>query len=339
MPDDATTAGARLERLLHILPAASRKEGATLAALACALGTTERRIQQDLEQVTSRAYYHPGGWPDDVSILLEADRVRVLHASGFERPARFTERETLCLALALRGAAARAHVPDDAGRSGLLRRAEAHLRAGGCRKANEQDGKEGPAAVHESALLHAESQEPDAAGIRETLLAAARDKHPCAIVYAKAGADDMDARVVHPYALVYGDGAWYVIGWCAVKEGMRVFRLDRILEAAETDGTFEVPADFDAARWVTAARVYRAEHDVEVRVRYSAKIARWVRERAAAGAVGWEEEADGSVVIRHHVADPHWVVSHALGYGPDAEILEPAELRQMMREVVERMAG
>jgi len=182
-----------------------------------------------------------------------------------------------------------------------------------------------------------QSQVPDPVGIRETLLAGARDHHPCAIVYAKSGADDMDARVVHPYALIYGDGAWYVVGWCAVKEGMRVFRLDRILEAAEGDGTFEVPRDFDPAAYVSAARVYHAEHDVEVRVRYSPKIVRWVRERAAAGKVGWEEEPDGSVVIRHRVADPHWVVSHALGYGPDAEILEPVEIREMMREVVERM--
>ena len=149
----------------------------------------------------------------------------------------------------------------------------------------------------------------------------------------------MDARVIHPYALVHAAGAWYAVGWCAVKEGMRVFRLDRILEAAETDGTFEVPADFDPAQFLNATRVYRATDDVEVRVRYSPKIARWVREGAAAGMVGWEEEPDGSVVIRHRVADPHWVVSHALNYGPEAEILEPEEMRALVRDVVGGMVG
>ena len=78
----------RLERLLYVLPAASRKQGASLEELADALGTTGKRIMQDLEQVTARAYYHPGGWPDDVSILIEPDRVRVMHAAGFERPIR-----------------------------------------------------------------------------------------------------------------------------------------------------------------------------------------------------------------------------------------------------------
>jgi predicted DNA-binding transcriptional regulator YafY len=43
-------------------------------------------------------------------------------------------------------------------------------------------------------------------------------------------------------------------------------------------------------------------------------------------------------VVHHHVADPHWVVEHALQYGAEAEILEPEEVRALMREVVEGMA-
>lgn len=323
---DGITADARLERLLYVLPAASRKEGASLAELAAALGTTPERISQDLEEVTARAYYHPGGWPDDVSILLTGDRVWVSHACGFERPMKLSPRETLCLALALRGTAAASLLHDGTRRRELLERAERHLGAGGW--SQEDD-----------APLLDQDHAPDPTGIRETLLAAARERRPCAIVYARSGADDMDARVIHPYALVHAGGEWYAVGWCAVKKGMRVFRLDRILEAAETDGTFEVPASFDPKEYVHATRVYLAADDVEVRVRYSPRIARWVRERAAAGMIGWEEEPDGSLVIRHRVADPHWVVSHALTYGAEAEILEPEELREMVREVVRGMVG
>lgn len=323
---DRIHADARLERLLYILPAAGRKDGATLEELARALDTTVARIEEDIREVTDRAYYHPGGWPDDVSILLESDRIRVFHARGFERPVRLSPRETLCLALALRTPAAATHVRDGGARLALLRRSEAHLGAGAW---SESDAVPVETPDHGS----------DPTGIRETLLAATRDRHPCAIVYAKAGAEDMDARVIHPYALASAGGDWYAVAWCAVKEGMRVFRLDRILEAAETDGTFTVPEDFDATAYVSDARVYHATDDVEVRVRYSPRIARWVRERAASGMVGWEEEEDGSVVIRHRVADPHWVVSHALHYGAEAEVLEPEPYRELVREVVGRMAG
>jgi predicted DNA-binding transcriptional regulator YafY len=231
--------------------------------------------------------------------------------------------------MGLRGTAAAARLGDAGRRIALLRRAETHLGRGGTGTWSED----------EATPVHAEDRLPDPAGIRETLLAAARDHRPCAIVYAKSGADDMDARVIHPYVMVHAEGVWYVVAYCAVKDGMRVFRVDRIMEAAETDGHFEVPADFDPSAYLTPTRVYRAEADLEVRVRYSPRIARWVRERAAAGMVGWEEEADGSIVVRHHVADPHWVVGHALTYGPEAEILEPEQLRALVRDVVERMAG
>jgi predicted DNA-binding transcriptional regulator YafY len=327
MPD-GIRAEDRLERLLHVLPAAAREGGAHLDELAGALDTTRERILEDLELVTARAFYHPGGWPDDVSILLEGGRVRVYHASGLERPLRLSPKETLCLALALRGTGAASHVADAGRRASLLRRAERHL-------GSSPPGEDGP--LLPDPVL-AEDHVPDPAGIRETLLAAARDRRACAIVYAKASATDMDARLVHPYAIVHAEGAWYVVAWCAVKEGMRVFRMDRILEAADTDVTFEVPAGFDHREWVAARRVYRAEHDTEVRVRYSPRIARWVRERADGWPGGWQEEPDGSVVVCHRVADPHWVVTHALTYGPEAEILEPEEVRALVREVVGRMA-
>ena len=110
---------------------------------------------------------------------------------------------------------------------------------------------------------------------------------------------------------------------------MRVFRLDRVLEAEPTAETFEIPAGFDPADYVEEGAVFRAGEEVEAVVRYSRRIARWIAEREEA-----EEGPDGSVIVRHRVADPRWIVRHVLSYGPEAEILEPTEMRGLARETL-----
>ncbi|RMH11229.1 MAG: WYL domain-containing protein [Gemmatimonadetes bacterium] len=321
----ADTASARLERLLHVLPAASREGGASLAVLADELGTTPARILDDLTEVGERVYYHPGGWPDDIQILVEADRVQVVHAGGLDRPVKLSPRETLCLALALRGAAAASHLPPHDERNELLRRAEEHL-----------------AAFTES-RLHEAFAAPDVADdpgqVRGELIAAARERRACAILYVKAGARDAEARVIHPYTVVYAQGAWYAVGWCRVSEGVRVFRDDRVVEACRTDETFETPDDFRVEDYVADGAVYRAPDEERVRVRYSARIARWIREHARYR--GWEicELEDGDVVAEHTVADPGWVVAHTLTYGAEAEVIAPASYRRLVREAVRGLAG
>lgn len=328
---DGTTAQARLERLLHVLPAASREGGASLAALAQDLGTTRQRILDDLNEATERIYYHPGGWPDDLRIRYDAERVRVVHAQGFDRPVRLNPRELLCLALALRGGSAAEHLPADGRREALLERAEAHLAWAG-----DEALAVPPVAAPDRA--------PDPEAIRETILAATRARTPVGIMYAKAGAEDADLRVIHPYRAAYADGHWYALGHCTVSEAVRVFRIDRILEAAPAEGSFEVPEDFDPAPFFGDGSVYHAGgHEEAVRVRYSPTIARWVRERAEFRSAAVEEDGEDGIVLRHQVADPRWVVSHALQYGAEAEILGPprmrALVRALVREVVEEMAG
>ena len=322
---DGRTARARLERLLHVLPAARREGGVRLADVASALGASEARILEDLEEVTARAYYHPGGWPDDVQILMQHDRVRVLHTGGVDRPVKLSPAETLCLSLALRGTAASAALAGEQEREALLRRAERHLAALPDEKMD--------------AGLAAPERSPDPEGIRELLVAAAGRRRACAIHYVKPGADDGSVRVVHPYGMAYGEGHWYAVGHCTLEQGLRIFRLDRILAADVTEQEFEPPAGFSVDELVRNGRVYRAEAERPLRVRYSPRIARWIRERAHWESAELEELEDGSVVLRHRFADPWWAVSQALQYGAEAEILDPADVRALVAQVAKELSG
>lgn len=102
-----------------------------------------------------------------------------------------------------------------------------------------------------------------------------------------------------------------------------------------TDDAFEPPAEFSVDAVLRERKMFVAEGVGALRVRYSARVARWVAERE-----GVPVDADGTVTLEHPLADPHWALRHVLQYGPDAEVLEPVEIRaaiaEGLREVLEQ---
>lgn len=66
---------------------------------------------------------------------------------------------------------------------------------------------------------------------------------------------EASVRTVEPYGLAQRDGRWFLAAYCCFREGMRLFRVDRIQNAELGSGTFERPADFDTAAFVRESDV------------------------------------------------------------------------------------
>jgi proteasome accessory factor C len=326
---ERTTAEERLERILYWLPAAASPDGIALAELADRLGIDRRTLIEDVGVVTDRVWYHPPGGADNLHITITPDdRLQVWTGGPFRRPPKLSEREALCVALGLRLCALERGGDDSVGGDGasssngsdlsaLQRRIEQHLSVA--------------SATPQETLIHVPELDARGSDVRTLLLEAARTRIACRILYLKPDGAAPEVRTLDPYALAYAEGEWYAIGHSAEAGGVRVFRLDRILAAEVDTGMFEVPADFDAAAYVSGGRVFQTDEAPVVRVRYSPRVARWIEEREDV-----ERLEDGSVVVRHVAASPRWLVSHALRYGADAEVLEPAGFRALVREAAER---
>ncbi len=314
------TASDQLSRILHLLALASREDGASVNELSDAMDSSPEQVLRDLQEVYTRAYYHPAGSGEDAQILIEADRVHVWTKGDFRRPARLSPGEALALGLGLRVLAAEA---DEERRARILELAERLERrlAGG-------------SPAEHLAGIAVEPHRQEEAEIRVAVQQATRERRRCRIGYLKPGAAGPDLREMDPYVVVAATGWWYVLGRCCRDDAVKAFRLDRIvLVEVETGETaFEIPVDFDAREHLSGSRVFRAAEDVAVTVRYSPNIARWIVEHRPA-----ERQQDGSVLVEHRVADPQWIVRHVLQYGPDAELVGPAEYRELVREAAGRM--
>jgi predicted DNA-binding transcriptional regulator YafY len=66
----------------------------------------------------------------------------------------------------------------------------------------------------------------------------------------RAETGEETSRVVDPYGVATRAGLWYLVGFCHLRDGMRMFRLERIQALAITERVFDPPATFDSLRFV-----------------------------------------------------------------------------------------
>lgn len=174
------------------------------------------------------------------------------------------------------------------------------------------------------------------APLLERLRRATRERRRVAMVYRGRGQPEPLQRDLDPYALVHRWGWWYVIGHCHLRDGLRTFRVDRIVELMLLDQTFSVPADFDVREYLAVEQ--QTEPRVRVRMRFAPQAALLALDNRAS----WEtvdEQPDGSVVVTFAVPDLEWAAWTALGYGPQAVVLEPEELRRLVGEQARAIAA
>ena len=150
----------------------------------------------------------------------------------------------------------------------------------------------------------------------------------------KADASAPSNRIICPYGIVFVSGNWYAVAHCESSEGIRIFRLDRVEQVESLDARFESPRGFSLDAVIADGRALQTSSAAALTVRYSPRIARWIAERE-----GKPLAEDGSLTLDHPLADTEWAVRHVLQYGPDATVLEPAEVREAVVQRLSEMAA
>jgi predicted DNA-binding transcriptional regulator YafY len=143
-------------------------------------------------------------------------------------------------------------------------------------------------------------------------------------------------RAVDPYGLALQWGLWYLIGYCHLRQDMRVFRVDRIQALEPLEDTFQPPTNF-SVRDLLAEMTGPPEPVYQVEVRFSPQVAPRVAERRGA----WQdliEHSDGSATIAFPTADLDWPTWWVLGYGTEARVISPPELAERVRQTTEAVA-
>jgi proteasome accessory factor C len=288
------SANGRLQRLLSLVPWVAAHDGPTVDEVCRRFGLTREQLLADLDVVFLCGLYPYT--PDElVEVVVEEDRVWIRYAEFFARPLRLTPEQ----ALALVAAGASLLAAPGADPEGPLARGLAKLAA--------VLGVAPDEALEVSLGTAAEET-------LELLQEAVRASRQVELDYYAFGRDERARRVVDPYRVYADQGQWYVAGWDHLRDGERVFRVDRISSATLLASTFDPPAD------QPDLGAYRPRPEDPRVVLDLAPGARWVVEQYPLER--FEEREGGGCRVTLAVSAVPWLERLLLRLGPDATVVD-----------------
>jgi predicted DNA-binding transcriptional regulator YafY len=141
-------------------------------------------------------------------------------------------------------------------------------------------------------------------------------------------------RAVDLYGLVYRGGFWYAVGYCHLRTGLRVFRLDRILHAEMRDETYIRPDGFDALGYVMRSLVnVPATWPIEVLLETTLEEAR----QRVPPVIATLEQAPDGVLMQCSVGNLEWITHFLVGLDCSFVVRHPPELRDELRKLADKI--
>ncbi len=135
-----------------------------------------------------------------------------------------------------------------------------------------------------------------------------------------------------PYRLLFSRRSWYVIGRSSLHRSTRTFNVGRVLELEPLDDYFTIPRGFSIERYLRNAwhLIPERGRDHEVLIRFAKMVAQNVAEVAWHKTQQLKFNDDGTLDYRVTVSGLGEISWWILGYGDQAEVLQPPELRQLV---------
>jgi predicted DNA-binding transcriptional regulator YafY len=136
-------------------------------------------------------------------------------------------------------------------------------------------------------------------------------------------------RTVEPYYLVFRWSSWYLWAWCTDRKDYRLFKLNRMDQVTETDQEFicrEAPMPDLSTEKIFPGRI-------KVKAFFTQDM-KW-RLVEEFGPQCFTETGDGKLLFTADYTDMENLVTWFMTFGAKAEVLEPAEARDIIRRNAE----
>ena len=309
----------QLRRLLMLVPYALGRD-VRVPEVAEHFGLTEKQVVADLSLLWMCGLpgYTPGDLIDvDLDAAEETGEIIIGNADTLAQPLRLTADEAASLVVGLSLLEA---LPEAEGlETGALKRVSEKLRtAAGTALGSLADSVQ---------VRLEDSGDEQAEQTRRRCAQALESGQRLHLRYLSGYLDQVTERDVDPMGLVVQDGHTFLEGYCRLREDVRLFRLDRVLDLTVLPYPAEVPEGV-GRRDLSGGLLQRSERDALVTLDLDAS-ARWVTEDYVCESVA--ELPGGGVRATLRTPAPAWVVRLTLRLGPRGWISAPSALAEQAR--------
>ncbi len=299
-----------LGRLLDLIPYVLHRPGADVAGTAQHFGVSTGQLVKDLNLLFVSGPRH---YPEHLlDVSYEDNRIFIDNAEKFTEPVRLAKDEAYALIVGLQSLKSLPGVHEmDAVESALHTLSTA---VGGTGYAE--------------GVLGSTIAEQGVQSRLDELRGALEGRTQVQLKYLVPGRDEITQRLVDPLSIFSRDNDWYLRAWCTSADGLRNFRLDRIVEAVVTNypSRDHPTAEQDPS---TRALFTPREEDVDVTLILAEPVA-WIADRYQASHRA--ELPDGRTVAVIPVADPSWIPGFVASHGGDVTVAAPDALRRRVEE-------
>jgi predicted DNA-binding transcriptional regulator YafY len=308
----------KYDRLLHVLNLLRARQGLKASDLARECEVSERTIYRDIIALSS------------VNIPIYFDNGYRLLTDAFLPPLNFSLDDYLVLKLSLSSSVLMENSPLRKHAKAVLAKIEANLNP--TLKAEIEKVKE-PLKITIRSNYDFSKLSLIFKLIEQSLL----NKKSLRIEY-ESLETGLATRQVDPYSLIFRRHAWYLIGFCHLRNEIRIFRLNRIKKITLLDKSFERKPDFSLSTlFKDSWEIYQGE-PVVVKIRFKGIGAKVVESGQHHPSEKISKLKDGSLIYEVKVNGIEEIARWILGFGENAEVIEPKELRERVKQTAQSLA-
>jgi predicted DNA-binding transcriptional regulator YafY len=144
-------------------------------------------------------------------------------------------------------------------------------------------------------------------------------------------------RKIDPYNLVYKESSWYVIGYCYLRDKVRIFKIIRMDDIDVLNEKYDKSRYYSLYSFMSNTLNLNPGREYDVEILFYPPASTWIKEKNWLPTQEIYERDNNSIVFKATVNGLTDIKKWILGFGENAKVLKPKELVVSIAKTIDIM--